>query len=239
MLKKIDPQTALWIQNDLALAIYKTGDFQKCLDIIETIEDNPNFSHASPALKKAVAFNKQNCVLSMKKPGQLDKSKGDKEYSWLLNKNLSDSEKQNLFKMLIAQACPGGTPGDVMGIPCLENSFSSELAARSYPPEIKDRRYGIASDCIPHDAAIRGIIWVDIHDGTSVVGFIDGEIVYLTSKFYNSKSIPSKAKRDIKEIAAGVFKEWNKDPEKMTVYFHNVENSNGTVDTLPFNWLNG
>lgn len=109
--KHLKPQTALWIKNDLALAIQKAGDPQRCLNILNTIENDPAYSSSTESFKKAAKFNKNQCTLdlalstkSLPSAAKLDNPKGDKEYAWLLN--IPEEKRDELFSKLINQAVP-------------------------------------------------------------------------------------------------------------------------------------
>lgn len=242
----INPQTAMWIKNDLALAIQKTGDTKESLNILNSIENDPNYSSASTALKKAVAFNKNKCASDLAMPAKLEKPMGDKEYAWLLNKKLSEQEKNKLFSTLILQAAPGGKPSKLFdkvgGLDFLNYPFGSALAQTTYPPDMLDGRYGIASGFVPHDAGWRGILWVDIHEGTSVVGFVADHSLAITSKYYNATTIPPRAKQDIKKIAQEIFDNWDgilkndsNYPATREVFFYDIEKKE--TQKFPFSWL--
>lgn len=230
--KIINPQTTLRMQNDLALAVYKTGNAKECLNIISDIENNPNFSTAIPALKKAITFNKNNCAVALTTTPKLEQPKGAHEYAWLLNKNLSDQERQILFLKLISQVSPGELPSEFERS---NTTFAMELAARTGIPKITDSRYGLVSGARNQDAGLRGILWVDIKEGTSVVGFIDNRNITITSKFYNAKTIPFKAKQDIKKLAEDIFHDWNDNLASAHVIFYDTMHRK--IETFSMNWL--
>lgn len=234
--KFIKPQIALWIKNDLALAIQKTGDMQKSLQILATIEKDPNYSDASPALKKAVAFNKNKCSVILATPEKLDTPKGDKEYAWLLNRKLiSSGSTDELFSKLISQAVPTGNPSDLFGIPDLTRTFATELGLRTIADGDAPRDgYYVNSNAIWNEnSEVRGILWVNINEGTSVAGFLQGDKIAITSKFYSPQTIPTKAKQAIKKIAEDYFKEYSQ--PKAQVLFYDIEKKK--TEKFPYAWL--
>lgn len=229
---QIPPQKKLWIENDLALAMQKSGNITECIRITTAMETNPHYAFASKALKNAVEYNIQQCTSDSLTPGKLDKPKGNKEYAWLLDTTLSAKEKNDLFVQFISQITPEETPTTQF-----TNNFKRIVLGGTEPPAIKDGRYGISSTVAPSDPSKRGILWVDTHRGTSIVGFIGEPFIVLTSKFYNVDNYPQKAKQDIKELCLKILKEQHQDPATKKIAVYDTATEKGIV--LPFLWFDG
>ncbi len=236
----IPAPTLFWMQNDLALAMQKAGNPKECLNILSAIETNPDFSKASQALKSAVAFNKKNCTLDAGGSSKLEQPKGDKEYAWLLNKNLSTAKIKELFAKMLVQDTPKESPSQLFNsLSYLEKPFAIELADVTNPPTMIDKRYGISGAFVAHGAATRGILWVDIQEGTSIVGFIDNSkeaTLALTSKFYNSSNVPLRAKQILKKVVdENCITGGLGDVLLSKILFYNIETKQ--TETLPPSWL--
>lgn len=195
---------------------------------------------ASQSFKNAVNFNAQKCEAALTTSGKLEKPKGSQEYAWLLNNKLSELEKKKLFSKLISDASPSGTPQELLGVAYAEDPFSLELSQRTGIPEVKDGRYGIASDCIPHSCALRGILWVDVKEGTSVAGFVESTpSLSITSKFYHANTIPFQAKQDIKKVVSEIYSvQFSLDPAAIAtseINFYDIETKKR--ERLTFSWL--
>ncbi len=232
---KLPPQKVLWLQNDIALASYKAGIINACLSTIEGIEANPNFENASQTLKNSVAFNKKTCQVALATPPLLKKPLGSQAYAWLLDNNynkLSESEKNDLFYKTIYEAAPVGK--NLIDDPWY---YGDEIAQRTCIPKITDGRYGITSSFYPHEGGERGLFWVDVQEGTSVLGKFTSETLEIVSKFYNSKTFPNHAKQDIKQHLAEVFvtETWKEDPTKISIKFYDMEKDQ--MEELSAAWL--
>lgn len=175
---RIDPQTSLWLRNDLALAVIRGHYPRAAQKMLAEIKKDPSFKNASPALKKAIATNESLCIDEIAKnvPGQ----KYPYNYQALLNSIKNDKWRapQDYFEELLAITIPdapfaGEWPSS--GFHLLQKSKhpdehqSIDVIDDRY---ITFRHYGGAHYTFPADT----LVWCDTVEKISAI--FDDKMVY-------------------------------------------------------------
>lgn len=162
---KIDPQTDLWMRNDVALALYKDNKPYTALARLQNIKKDTAYAHASEALKKAITTNETLCRDAIKEEKGFG-TKGKYDFSWLLKKGYSISDYNNLFAATIpdiyieqyyehAGELNDRESSDLRGYIQIHFGCSCDDNI------IVDQRYVTLQGWFPHNATSRGFMWVD------------------------------------------------------------------------------
>lgn len=199
----IDPQTDLWIRNDLALAALRSDRPYTSLNIINDIKKNKAFEKASPALAKAIKTNEKLCQDAIKED-KASGTKGKYDYSWILSckdKTAGDFAFDTRFDSLLATTVPDIENPQFEGswIDDIENHLGRIIQDDL---EISSNRYVVLYGCIPHCATHRGFLWCDIKEKISVVaiGVHDNPNapLYITSRNILTTNLPAKFLHDLR-----------------------------------------
>lgn len=206
---QIDPKTALRINYALARAKFQPENTQECNDPFK--------------------YDKVSC---MPDDLNLEKPRGNKDYSWLLNNHLSLEDKQMLYTILIANDVPKRIPHFLFPA-----NLRSVILERTIIPNISKDFDGLSTGCAPHDCNKQGLLWVDIQKGASLIGVLEGHYLVLTSKFYSINAVPRKAKQEIKKLALDFFSKQLQDLEQARVLYFDISSKKASVFSLA--WLDG
>ncbi len=198
----IDPQTDLWIRNDLALGLLKDRCPKSSLKILEEIKADTAYTHASPALKKAVEHN----VALGKDALDNDCTKGKADYSWVL------ANAQNSGEMLIGYQEFDKLLNDVVPDiqPCyLQNSllkdtmkayFSSNMYGGK---EVINDRYVVCTGAVEHCNISRALLWCDSKEKVSALVSIpdyrNNDSLMITSRSLDYNELPQEFHKTVKE----------------------------------------
>lgn len=167
----IDPQTDLWIRNDLALAALKDSCPKTSLKILDELVNDTAYAHASPALKKAVEFNKEKSSDMVAD----DCTKGKDDYNWILT-NAKNSPGTVLcgeegFDRLLNAVVPNIRPlcfqdDKTPWKDTLKHYFSS--GGYGYKEIINDR-YVVCTGAVEHCNVSRALLWCDTKEKVSAI----------------------------------------------------------------------
>lgn len=223
---------SLWMLNDAAFYAFKLGKLPTCLTLLDQIKKHPQYSYATPALQKAVAFNYSLCKLQEKKSVVLDPPHGKNAYRWLLGKAPYPTAKVH---ELLLNTIPGTWEPNKDSIVKKEASADIvDFQLFDTKPEVIDNRYVWIERRWPHSFGDAVFLWVDVSNGTSIIGrTVEGGMYNITSKNYNAETVPFAAKQAI----AKTWEYDNKNTDnnhKKIIFFDWVANKD---IILPMSWL--
>lgn len=217
---KIDPQTDLWMRNDIALATLKDAHPYTALQILQNIKKDTAFAHASEPLKKAISTNISLARQAIKEDRELG-TKKKYDLSWLLKKEYSLIGHQNLFATTIPDIyieeyydyCGELNDRESAG---LRGHVRMHFFMSNDDKHIIDQRYVTWQGWFPHNATSRGFMWVDVKEGVSIaaIGVVElnnSESTYPIQLFSRSLFF-----EEIPAIFFDQFKEWIAENEIQT-----------------------
>ena len=152
---RIDAKQRAWSYNDLALADFRLGDRQSCLDDVERAKSQMPASALNPSLEKAIAYNESLC-----KSGQMpekadfgaffkDASRSDQSSAW-----------REEFENQILPAIVPDVEDDRSAQPhSLREMIDLQIGGAR--PEIISGRYVVLADRIEGGLEDKAMVWVD------------------------------------------------------------------------------
>lgn len=217
---KIDPQTDLWMRNDIALATLKDARPYTALQILHNIKRDTAYGQASSSLKKAITTNESLARQAIKEDRELG-TKRKYDLSWLLKKEYSVIGNYHLFATTIPDIYI-----EEYYEHCGELNERESADLRGYirmhffmsndDHTILDQRYVTWQGWFPHNVTSRGFMWVDIKEGVSVAAI--GVVESNSSKSTYPLQLFSRSLffEEIPMIFFDQFKEWIAEHEIQT-----------------------
>lgn len=193
----IDPQTNLWMRNDLALAALRDNHPNTALKLLRAIKKDGAFENASPALKKAVKTNEKLCVEAIKKETIGESKKYN--YNGLLTNTQITADLISAIVPDIAPEIPGIETDGQRPYETGEQ-FSHYILNhfnRVTENPIKANRYVTITGSKEWMESPCGFIWCDVRKQISVAAFGKQETewnkespLYITSRTLDADELP-------------------------------------------------
>lgn len=174
---KIDPQIDLWIRNDIALVALKAGHPFTCWKILQEIQGDTAYAHASAKLIHAIKTNEKLCQTAIEQE-KTTGSKGKYDYHWLLSykgKSNNYIVFDDRFDSLLAAIIPdieidqfhGNWPFYSLSSIYLRKDIWYRLVGPEQDVTITANRYVTFSGSFCHSAGEKGMVWCDIKNQIS------------------------------------------------------------------------
>jgi hypothetical protein len=152
---RIEAKQRAWSYNDLALADFRLGDRQSCLDDVGRAKSQMPASELNPALKKAIAYNESLC-----KSGQIPEKADFGAFFKDVGRSDQGSTWRGEFEDQILPAIVPDVEDDRSAQPhTLREMIDLQIGGAR--PEIISGRYVVLADRIEGGLEDKAMVWVD------------------------------------------------------------------------------
>lgn len=228
----IDPQTDLWLRNDLALAALKDNCPKTSLKIIDELVNDTAYAHASSALKKAVEYNQEKSSDMLAD----DCTKGKADYNWVLANAKNSGEMIfafDEFDKLLNNVVPDIKPlyfqnGHNDNTP-LKDTMKCYFSSQMYGgKEVISERYVVCTGAVEHCNTSRALLWCDAKEKVSalvsVPDYRTNDNLMITSRSLEHNELPQEFYKTVKDWLVSCRKDNEEENDDKKIAQHKDDN---------------